>query len=73
MQLTLCQPWRGYFRFFMRNPSQMPGTALLTMLIPVKGAEHSESDITSQSLEFCIHKKRKEKEKKCRFTTTDTF
>lgn len=41
----------------------MPGTALLTMLIPVKGAEHSESDITSQSLEFCIHKKRKEKEK----------
>lgn len=62
MQLALCQPWRGYFRFFMRNPSQMPGTALLTMLIPATGAEHSGSDITSQSLEFFIRKK-----KKCRF------
>lgn len=31
----------------------MPGTALLTMLIPATGAEHSGSDITSQSLEFC--------------------
>lgn len=37
----------------------MPGTALLTMLIPATGAEHSGSDITSQSLEFFIRKKKK--------------
>lgn len=31
----------------------MPGTVLLAILVPATDAEHSASDITSQSLEFC--------------------
>lgn len=61
MQLTFCQPRRGYLRFFMRNPSQMPGTVLLAILVPATDAEHSASDITSQSLEFYIGRRRRRK------------
>lgn len=49
VSLTLCHPWRGYFLFFIRSPSQIPGMLFFSRLML-----DWISVITSQSLECCM-------------------